>query len=255
MSLDEADKLFSKHSAYYKSVDNNEISFLTWRAGAGGDFLQVLFSDNYDNIFDFYAITASCLTDYQEKNKFFPCLDTDFDNGAYDIDGRTKKGIARVNPRFKFRYIDELNFSKDTIKEFDYEFYQICLSTVGKKWALQRLPILPYFYYRNFEKVTIVMVDADQSLEEYVNKLCYIKIGMPPILKTNYFNFLPSDKLVKIDYKKLFFEQDDRIIEKLMNLFNSKHTLQYYKAKIKQYHERNLEVITTFSKEIIKDKY
>ena len=253
--LDEADKLFSKYSAYYKSVDNNDISFLTWRAGTGGDFLQVLFSDNYDNIFDFYATTARCLKDYQEKNKFFPCFDIDFDNGVYDIDGRTKKGIARVNPRFKFRYIDELNFSKDTIKEFDYEFYQICLSTVGKKWAAQRLPILPYFYYRNFEKVTIVMIDADQSLDEYINKLAYIKIGMLPKENTEYFNFLPSGNLVKIDYKQLFFEQDDRVIEKLMNLFNSKQALRYYKAIIKQYHERNLKVITTFPKEIIKDKY
>ena len=56
-------------------------------------------------------------------------------------------------------------------------------------------------------------------------------------------DFLPNEQLYKIDYKKLVIEQRNTLIEQLMQFFNSKQDIMYYKTQIKLYHERNLEII------------
>jgi len=245
ITLDELDKLFFEHSAYYKSIDNGEISFFVWAGGAGGDFLLNLFLDNLPR-FKEVIKTFKKLdnTSYLKKNRYFPCIDPDFDYGVYDMNGYLNKELDQINTHFKVGDIEELNFSKDIIKKFDNMFYQACLAMVGKKYVIQQQPILPYVYYKNFEKIKIVIIDIESSLEEYVNRLFYIKTKMSPSTRfVNYFDFLSSDKLIKFDYRKLFFEQDDVTIKKLMHFFNSKKLIEYYKYEIEQYHKRNLELV------------
>jgi|ETNmetMinimDraft_9_1059917.scaffolds.fasta_scaffold46418_2 hypothetical protein len=239
--LDGLDKLFFEHSAHYKSIDNGPISFFVWPGGAGGDFLINLFLDNlleHDKLVKKFR--SENKIQYLEKNRYFPYLDDN--KGVYDVDTWLKKS-ANIDIIFE---IEKLNFSKETIEEFDDVYYQAYLTTVGKNYIIQRPSILPYFYYKNFEKVKYGMITVELSLEEYVNELCEIKIGLEGDVfgcGTQVFESLPRNQLYKIDYRKLFFEQDVSTIQKLINFFNSKNSIEYYKYEIEQYHKRNLELV------------
>ena len=64
-------------------------------------------------------------------------------------------------------------------------------------------------------------------------------------------DFLPDNQLYKIDYEKLFFDCDDRSIWKLIHLHQSKELLGHYKTEIRNYHEKNLELIEQIKKELL----
>jgi hypothetical protein len=55
--------------------------------------------------------------------------------------------------------------------------------------------------------------------------------------------FLPNSQLYNIDYRELFFNQDVLLIKQLMKIYNSGHSVNYYKKHIERYHERNLVLI------------
>ena len=47
---------------------------------------------------------------------------------------------------------------------------------VGKKYVIQQQPILPYVYYKNFEKVKIILIESDNKpIQQYLELLATIK--------------------------------------------------------------------------------
>ena len=63
-------------------------------------------------------------------------------------------------------------------------------------------------------------------------------------------DFLPTDQLYKIDYRKLFFECNDATIQQLMQVYNSNQDILYYKTQIQLYHARNMKLFNQLKKEL-----
>ena len=63
-------------------------------------------------------------------------------------------------------------------------------------------------------------------------------------------DFLPTNQVCKIDYRKLFFEHDDATIKQMMQLYNSNQDILYYKTQIQLYHERNIKLFNQLKTEL-----
>ena len=63
-------------------------------------------------------------------------------------------------------------------------------------------------------------------------------------------NWLPTNQLYKIDYRKLVLEQDIETIKQLMELYNSDQDVSYYKTQIQLYHERNMKLFNQLKEEL-----
>ena len=331
---------FFKKLPGYKSIDNKNICFYVWPGGAGGDFLLGLFCDalilDDDNRFRFYEGS---------------CLQSTKDLAEHSSYGNENNKIIIKSYRF-MRYL-ELDYFFNIDTDVVDKIYTKCFKSLinrSYRQQLHVLPVIPYFYYKNFEKTKTILMD-DSYHGWYAKILGMIKLGttaaqntkvMPEskvilsmfnnnsiaigiirelllffhqdwvvkgshyladqdhvliaeedvvrngtflslfILRLEHFietymkieevlllergkydywdttastdsgmmNFLTEDQLYKVDYKKLFFDSDDAIIEELMEHFNSTKTLNYYKLKIKEYHAQNIKLFYDAKKEL-----
>ena len=347
---------FFKKLPGYKSIDNKDIYFYVWPGGAGGDFLLGLFCDAL--ILDERYATALWA---RQRNRFR------FYEGSYLYSmknlaehssyGNENNKIIMESYRF-MRHL-ELDYISNIDTDVVDKIYTKCFKSLincSYRQQLHVLPVIPYFYYKNFEKTKTILID-DSYHGDYAKLLGSIKLGITADLrpasqntkvipeseailsmfnnnsiaigiiqelllffhqdwavkgshyfadhnhvliaeedvvrngtfmslfilrlehfietymkieevlllergKYNYWdttaapssgmmNFLPEDQLYKVDYKKLFFDHDDAIIEELMEHFNSTKTLNYYKLKIKEYHAQNIKLFYDAKKELV----
>ena len=63
-------------------------------------------------------------------------------------------------------------------------------------------------------------------------------------------NWLPTNQLYKIDYRKLVLEQDTATIKQMMQLYNSNQDILYYKTQMQMYHERNMKLFNQLKEEL-----
>ena len=245
------DTFFKNNSNHYKKIDNPNIIFIISEPGGGGDFITGLFSD-----------TLSKSTRSQNRYHTFLTLNmqarflTTIEQSKYDQQYKEYLTEQYMN------LIKKLKLPTDFL--IDDILKKIFNTPKRDVWyyKMHNLPIIPYFYYKNLNKIKILIIDINDAITlNYIHSLANFKLSRDNLkfntthtTKKLYKNtsstpysgmmdFLPNEQLYKINYKKLVIEQSNTLIEQLMQFFNSKQDIMYYKTQIKLYHEKNLEIV------------
>ena len=174
----ELDEFFKTNSKYYKSIDNEDAAFLVYPGGAGGDFiLNTFFIDSLDkNKYDLlnHDLTGS-------KNRYRSAsasmVLTTLGNSVLGSNNVFFQRTLKV-PNIFSEYDDD-NFKKSIsekakLADFKLDYFKI-----------HSLPIIPYFYYKNFDKVKVININTwDSTWFEFSTLLCSIKLREDEILST-----------------------------------------------------------------------
>jgi hypothetical protein len=240
----ELNTFFKNNSKYYKQIDNKEeITFFVYSCGAGGNFLMHLFLDEAG-----VSIDASNTYPGPPEDKIISMRPPEIfgkrDN--YDI----------------LKYLDVSSIKDIKVVDEDLKNGFLTIATTNINFVTTHmLPVVAYFYYKHPKKIKTIFIDTWPKIH-FTNILCIIKkkSDSPAIIKTlfkdpggymglNLIDVYP--KLTTLNYEKLFFNRDEDTILKLMDIFNSKKSLSYYKTKIKKYHAINLKLVTQFKNNIV----
>jgi len=246
----ELDAFFKNNSKYYKQIDNGEITFFLYPCGAGGNFLANLFLD---------------VPEIPVKiNNCYPGPPIDKINSL-------KLDFKDPDVYYILKYLDvsKIKDIKVADEKLKKSFSTLVADDIGLV-TTHVLPVVAHFYYKNPEKIKTVYIERqelDSNLSAtrnyFTHILCIIKnkfIAWSPgndlgLFDNSIFtsfdlvNVYPN-KLITINYDKLFFNCNEDGICKLMDVFNSKKSLDYYKAEIKKYHEINVKLVIQFKNDI-----
>ena len=257
----ELDTFFKNNSKHYKKIDNNEVVFIVFEPGSGGDFITGLFSN---------TLAESNIS----QNRYYSFLTLSMQDRFL-----TTIALSKYDQQYKEQltkqYMDIIKKLKLPTDFLIDDILKKIFNTPKRDvwyYKMHNLPIIPYFYYKNLNKIKILIIDINDKITlNYIHSLANFKL--PPentkiaahlanmywstnswstktlykdtssIFCSGMMDFLPNEQLYKIDYKKLVIEQNNTLIEQLMQFFNSKQDIIYYKTQIKLYHERNLKII------------
>ena len=174
----ELDEFFKTNSKYYKSIDNEDAVFLVYPGGAGGDFiLSTFFIDSLDkNKYD--------LLDHQptgSKNRYRSAsasmVLTTLGNSVLGSNNVFFQRTLKV-PNIFSKYDDD-NFKKSISEKAKLAAFKLVY------FKIHSLPIIPYFYYKNFDKVKVININTwDSTWFEFSTLLCSIKLREDEILST-----------------------------------------------------------------------
>jgi hypothetical protein len=302
----ELDTFFKTNSKYYKKIDNGDIIFFIHSCGASGNFLVNLFLDEVDIPIE--------------------------SNNTYSPPGKGKvKSLKGYTDITDYRFLKYLNVNDiSNMETLDEDIFNNLSSFTNTSYVTSHLlPVIPYFYYKNFNRIKTIYIDNTsqkfftqvlcsiknnfiaEDLDELVRKKCnasvakklkpiiieqlaivdhiaiknilvdyltipdnhnfilesnsdeitenlievltklYNEIPLPPTYTTlSLLDIFPGE-LVTLDYENLFFNNEDTIIHTLMDVFNSKNLIGYYKKEIKSYHTINLKLITQFKHDLL----
>ena len=257
MSLDEQkrkwaelDAFFKNNSNYYKQIDNDEITFFLYPCGTGGNFLANLFLD---------------VSEIPVKvNNCYPGPPLDKINSL-------KLNFKDPDVYYILKYLDvsKIKDIKVADEKLKKSFSMLATDDIDLV-TTHMLPVVAHFYYKNPEKIKTVYIERQElnsnvlaTRNYFTHILCIIKnqlitwspgddIGLfddPVFTSFDLVNVYPN-KLITINYEKLFFNCNEDVICKLMDVFNSKKPLDYYKAEIRKYHEINVKLVTQFKNDI-----
>ena len=249
MSLDkqqakwkELDTFFKTNSKYYKKIDNDELIFFVYPCGTGGNFLANLFLD---------------VTELPVK------INNCYSGPPLDKINSLKLDMKDPDTYYILKY---LNISKiKDIKVID-EKLKNCFSTLATDninlITTHMLPVVAHFYYKNPKKIKTIYIERHPK-RFFTQILCWIKnkfiTWSPGDIENMFedstftsFNLVDvyPNKLTILNYEKLFFNCNEDAICKLMDIFNSKKSLEYYIVEIKKYHKINVKLVTQFKKDL-----
>ena len=322
----ELDVFFKTNSQYYKQIDNDNVVFI---AGAdGSDFIANLFLNNLTTTLTNTRIESELIWNHVKYNRQGPEPWFD-DHIIWESPGHFDYKQYTLLPE-SFKLLKTLELPETLSYNIDTnlkDFFSSDKTLNGTRYFITRqLPVIPYFYYKNFEKVKIILIDiADTNTFVYATLLDKLRIdhGIQGKGKTTFeawieeqelysvldrFNelkkvtgdneytngifinalinnqwtlvnqveqFLSSlyylnnikpkhidinqnlssnhdggmmdfpvfaNQLYKINYRKLFFEQNRADIEQLKDIFNATYNIDYYKAEIEKYHVANIKL-------------
>tara|TARA_B100000809_G_scaffold255348_1_gene293738 strand:- start:1552 stop:2517 length:966 start_codon:yes stop_codon:yes gene_type:complete len=145
----ELDTFFKTNSKYYKKIDNGDIIFFIYPCGAGGNFLINLFLDEVD-------IPVEPNNTYSATDKV--------------------KSLRNYNDVTNYRFLKYLNVNDiNNIEAIDEIFKNTLANFKNTSYIVSHLlPIIPYFYYKNFDRITTIYID-NTSQKFLTQVLCSIK--------------------------------------------------------------------------------
>ena len=145
----ELDAFFKRNSKYYKKIDNSDIVFFIYPCGAGGNFLVNLFLDEAD-------IPVRPNNTYSATDKV--------------------KNLRGYNDVTNYRFLKYLNINDINNIEATDEIFKNTLADLKDTSYIvsHHLPIVPYFYYKNFDRIKIIYIN-DTSRQFFTQALCSIK--------------------------------------------------------------------------------
>lgn len=146
----ELDTFFKTNSKYYKKIDNGDIIFFIYPCGAGGNFLVNLFLDEVDIPIE--------------------------PNNTYSATDKVKS-LRGYNDVTNYRFLKYLNVNDiNNIETLD-EVFKNTLADLNDDTSYivsHLLPIIPYFYYKNFDRITTIYID-NTPRKFFTQALCSIK--------------------------------------------------------------------------------
>ena len=359
----ELDTFFKTNSKYYKQIDNDNVVFNTWVSGAGGDFFTTLFLDSMLDVRYLDHQMLKYLKHYNRWQQIIPCMEMRINAAIWvnDTLENTQNEIEYLQQQYLLvDYVYNLYIlfelpPKEFIAIIDNIFKDAltCHITIKNThhYKAHNLPVIPYFYYKNFEKVKTVLLgytedetlrfyidvlkltknfhwvdkttkqlrldlfpletnldiikeaslfynsilepvdnidivrgviaevllkclkenkyDVDKTkqnfrehLKNYTQQLSLIDLNTVELADTDdwlattakpysgMMNWLPTNQLYKIDYRKLVLEQDTATIKQMMQLYNSNQDILYYKTQMQMYHERNMKLFNQLKTEL-----
>ena len=145
----ELDTFFKTNSKYYKKIDNGDIIFFIYPCGAGGNFLINLFLDEVDIPIE--------------------------PNNTYSATDKVKS-LRNYNDVTNYRFLKYLNVNDiNNIEAIDEIFKNTLANFKNTSYIVSHLlPIIPYFYYKNFDRITTIYID-NTSQKFLTQVLCSIK--------------------------------------------------------------------------------
>tara|TARA_B100000809_G_scaffold255348_1_gene293737 strand:- start:560 stop:1555 length:996 start_codon:yes stop_codon:yes gene_type:complete len=201
---EELDAFFKTNSKYYKKIDNGDIVFTAWSAGGSGDYLNSLFLDSILDI-DMYvneiAENVNVFNRYIQQvapgpqNRITNMLR--LDNYDQELSQSLLLQYRKLTKDFviptDFNIIDKLLHDALIESRKQTHYYRI-----------HTLPVIPYLYYKNPEKIKLVIIDISNA-NAFTQRLSAVKIRPYEIIdymqdhaitKFNEIKQLANDKLV-----------------------------------------------------------
>ena len=357
------DTFFKCNSKYYKQLDNDDVVFNTWVSGAGGDFFTTLFLDSMLDVRYLDHQMLKYLKHYNRWQQIIPCIEMRLNAAIWvnDTLENTQNEIEYLQQQYllvDYVYNLYILFELPPAEFIDiidniFKNALTCHTTIKNThhYKAHNLPVIPYFYYKNFEKVKTVLLgytedetlrfyidvlkltknfhwvdkttkqlrldlfpletnldiikeaslfynsilepvdnidvvrgviaevllkclkenkyDVDKTkqnfrehLKNYTQQLSLIDLNTVELADTDdwlattakpysgMINWLPTNQLYKIDYRKLVLEQDTATIKQMMQLYNSNQDILYYKTQMQMYHERNMKLFNQLKTEL-----
>jgi hypothetical protein len=189
IKCEELDTFFKNNSKHYKKLDNKDYTFTVWKSGAAGDFVVSLFLNNL--LLDFSSQNHDIPNNLFYENRYpqlVPMIESRLDNIIY-IKNQTIVDLSRTNEKYYNKLLNalmiykKLEIPEDLIDfDFDYIFSTAFISELSyenlKPITAHHLPVIPYFYYKNYNKVKVIVIKTiNQDVQQYVSALSAMKRG------------------------------------------------------------------------------
>jgi len=233
----ELDEFFKTNSKYYKSIDNEDTAFLVYPGGAGGDFiLNTFFIDSLDkskyNLLNHYPTIS--------KNRYWShtasMVLTTLVNPVLTSNNVFFQKTLKV-PNIFSEYDDD-NFKKNISEKAKLADFKL------NYFKIHSLPVIPYFYYKNFEKVKVINIIPDVTWIEFCELLSIAKLKIDEILSTVDPIFFRSSSEQQTSMKNVF--------KYVKNLLESKENFKLIFPLIAQAIVININNVDNIIEKIIK---
>lgn len=188
----ELNTFFKENSQYYKQIDNNEVVFIVGTDGT--DFIANLFLNDLTETLTNNRIQSELIWNHIKYNRQGPEPWFD-DHIIWDSPGHTdpKQHTTLLPKSFEilktFDIPETLSYDIDTNLK---NFFSNDKTLNGTRYFItQLLPVIAYFYYKNFEKVKIILIDIpDVHIDTYTRLLWTLRVshgkGYSAILSPKY---------------------------------------------------------------------
>ena len=201
---EELDTFFKTNSKYYKKLDNKDYIFTVWKGGGGGDFVVSLFLNGL--LLNLSTQHHDLLNNLFYENRYpqlLPCIENRLDNIIY-IKNQTIVDLLCTNKKYynklanAFALWQKLMIPTDlTDFDFDHIFSTALTSELSytnlNPIITHHLPVVPYFYYKNYNKVKVVVIKPSTvKVQQYISVLSAIKrkeAALHGILVQDYIEF------------------------------------------------------------------
>ncbi len=232
-------------------IYNNEVIWLSYQPGAGGDFIMgTLFNLPESNLL------------WQKINRY----------GSYYLDSSVNNSLPFCSVSFV-----ESNEDVNKVKKYIDNTELCCISSHSSPnliYPLLEKPVeLTYIYIypdslaimEYMETLSIIKnhimltptgapspIGIGHRLEKIQEKLSAWHLGRDSMIeaykKYEKLSFLPNTFM--ITYKSFFIDCKPDILKKLIDIYNADITVEEFSLKIKEYHNKNLKLIETIDKEL-----
>ena len=173
------DTFFKEHSQYYKQIDNDEVVFIVGTEGP--DFIANLFLNDLNETITNNRIQSELIWNHIKYNRQGP--EPWFDDhiiwdspGHYDNKQQTTLSSESYELLKTLNTPETLSYNIDTNLK---NFFSNNKTLNGTRYFITKfLPVIPYFYYKNFEKVKIILIDIpDVHIETYTRLLWTLRVS------------------------------------------------------------------------------
>jgi hypothetical protein len=175
----ELDVFFKTNSQYYKQIDNDEVVFIVGLDGP--DFIANLFLNDLNETITNNRIQSELIWNHIKYNRQGPEPWFD-DHIIWDSPGHTDpKQHTTLLPE-SFELLKTLNTPETLSYSIDTNlknFFSNDKTLNGTRYFItQLLPVVAYFYYKNFEKVKIILIEInDVFIETYTYFLWTLRVS------------------------------------------------------------------------------
>ena len=174
----ELNNFFKEHSQYYKQIDNDEVIFIVGLEGP--DFIANLFLNDLNETITNNRIESELIWNHIKYNSQGPEPWFD-DHIIWDSPGHyDSKQHTLLSESFKIlKTLDTPETLSHRVDTNLKNFFSSDKTFNGTRYFItQFLPVIAYFYYKNFEKVKIIVIDIpDVHTEIYANFLRSTRIS------------------------------------------------------------------------------
>ncbi len=224
----ELDTFFKTNSKYYKQLDNDDVVFNVWGQGAGGDFLVNLFLDIIIDIDLYLNEIVQYIQKFNRYQQTIPCIESRLHNSIWLENSSLHESFNTKHSVVKFQKQHELTdyvynlymlLELPNIEIFNVvdELFKIAVTDEREikkvhHFKLHTLAIIPYFYYKNSEKLKTIILGytKDQTLRTYMDALQRIKrdnLLDKTTGKIRYDNIPPSVSSHQVNEINAFFNE------------------------------------------------
>jgi len=174
----ELDVFFKTNSQYYKQIDNDDIVFIVGTDGT--DFIANLFLNDLTETLTNNRIQSESIWNHIKYNRQGPEPWFD-DHIIWDNPGHADSKQYTLLPE-SFNILKTLNLPEILDYRIDTnlkDFYSSNKTLNGTRYFITKfLPVIPYFYYKNFEKVKIILIEIDDmNLSVYADFFRALRIS------------------------------------------------------------------------------